>query len=212
MPVEWNEDDPGDLPVIYRNLRRILLQILKDAPIRSLPTTALAQDWHREIYKGVRLPLPYFAGEIRDSDPQFPELFGYEVIVGNSYGAPSHEVPQELSRFEDSMQKAVARLDPAIPNGARPEAAIELRSVLTLCSYAHGEWIRIHPFANGNGRTARLWANWCAVRYGLPAFVRSKPRPEGLGYAIAAARSMNGDHNPMIAEFGAMLNRRLGQA
>jgi hypothetical protein len=33
-----------------------------------------------------------------------------------------------------------------------------MRSTLLLAAILHGEWVRIHPFANGNGRTARLWA------------------------------------------------------
>ncbi|HEX6899190.1 MAG TPA: Fic family protein [Thermoanaerobaculia bacterium] len=212
MPVEWNEDDPRDLPVIQKNLNRVLRQILHEASSRQTPTVALAQGWHREVYRDVRLPVPYFAGEIRDSDSRFPELFGYEVIIGNHYGAPSRDVPEELSNFEAAMRQAVRRLDSVIPVGARPDSTDLLRSVLTLCAYSHGEWIRIHPFANGNGRTARIWADWCAVRYGLPAFVRLTPRPEGLGYALAAARSMRGDHNPMIVEMNAMLNQGLWQS
>lgn len=66
----------------------------------------------------------------------------------------------------------------------------ELFAVVELSAGAHGEWIRIHHYANGNGRTARLWANWVAVRYGLPSFVRIKPRPGGLLYAQAAQSSM----------------------
>jgi fido (protein-threonine AMPylation protein) len=209
LPVEWNDDDPGDVPTIVENLRQILLQIRHEAPSRRQPTVALAQDWHRRTYKGVRLPVAYFAGEIRDSDIKYPELFGYEVIVGGSPGVPSWEVPSELACFEESIQQAVDRLDPVLPVGTRPKRTAELDSVLTLCAYAHGEWIRIHPFANGNGRTARLWANWCAVRYGLPDFVRLKPRPEELGYAVAATWSMTGDHRRMVAEFDAMLRRRL---
>ena len=209
MPVEWNEDDPRDLSVIQENLRRILRQILQEAPSRQQPTVALAQGWHSEIYRNVRLPVSYFAGEIRDSDSRFPELFGYEVIIGNHYGAPSRDVPEELANFEAAMRQAVGRLDPILPFGERPASTAELHSVLTLCAYSHGEWIRIHPFANGNGRTARLWANWCAARYGLPAFVRLRPRPEGLGYALAAARSMRGDHNPMIVELARMLDQVL---
>lgn len=209
MPAEWNEDDPRDLPVIQNNLRQILRQILKSAPERGLPTAALAQGWHRRIYQGVRLPVDYFAGEFRDSDSRFPKLFGYEVIVGGHAGVASREVPSELASLEVGLQQAVNNLDRIIPVGVRPSGTAELHAVLTLCAHAHGEWIRIHPFANGNGRTARLWANWRATRYRLPAMVQLKPRPDNLGYAAAAARSMTGDHWPMIAELVAMLGGRL---
>lgn len=35
-----------------------------------------------------------------------------------------------------------------------------------LAAVVHGEWVRIHPYANGNGRIAGTWANWVATRYG----------------------------------------------
>jgi hypothetical protein len=102
LPVDWNADDPNDLPVIQSNLSQILRQILKEAPERSLPTIALAQGWHRRIYQGVRLPVDYFAGEIRNSDSRFPELFGYEVIVGGHAGVASWEVPAELASYRSA--------------------------------------------------------------------------------------------------------------
>jgi fido (protein-threonine AMPylation protein) len=165
----------------------------------------MAQAWHRQIYEGATLPVWYFAGEIRDSDPHYPELFGYEVGVGVAEGVPSAEVPAELARFEASMQAAVRQLDAVVPVGSAV-GATTLGSVVTLCALAHGEWVRIHPFANGNGRTARLWADWCAVRYGLPPFVRLKPRPAGNAYSLAASRSMLGDHEPTIRVFLDMLD------
>ena len=73
----------------------------------------------------------------------------------------------------------------------------------------HGEWIRIHPFANGNGRIARLWANWIGLRYGLPAFVALRPRPAGTDYASVATASMRGDHDAMVPVFKAMLDATL---
>jgi fido (protein-threonine AMPylation protein) len=165
----------------------------------------MAQAWHRQIYEGASLPVWYFAGEIRDSDPQYPELIGYEVGVGAAEGVRSSDVPDELGQFEESMQAAVDRLDRVTAvNLTALEIGI-LGSIVTLCALAHGEWIRIHPFANGNGRTARLWADWCAVRYGLPPFVRLKPRPSGNTYARAAAQSMHGDHEPTVQVFLDML-------
>jgi fido (protein-threonine AMPylation protein) len=172
----------------------------------------MAQEWHRQVYAGVRLPVTYFAGEIRDSDSRFPELYGYEVAVGPQRGVESRLVPAELEGFETAMNEAVAALDPVIPGNGSPTDVAQLRSVLTLCAHAHGEWVRIHPFANGNGRIARLWANWCALRYGLPPFVKLKPRPEGYLYAAASALSMRGEHELTVAIFADMLDRHLAAA
>jgi len=209
LAIAWNEDDPRDAAVLVQNLTHVLGQIARQASLRQPPSVRMAQEWHRRIYEGVRLPVPYYAGEIRDSDTRFPELYGYEVRIGLQRGVESKRVPEELASFETAMQSAVASLDPAILSGARPADAAQLRSVLTLCAYAHGEWVRIHPFANGNGRTARIWANWCALRYGLPPFVRLKPRPEGRSYATASALSMRGDHQVMVAVFAEMLDLHL---
>ncbi|HEY4563269.1 MAG TPA: Fic family protein [Thermoanaerobaculia bacterium] len=209
MPVAWNEDDPRDEAVLVRNLGQVLRELVQGSPLRQVPSVAMAQEWHRKIYEGIRLPVAYFAGEIRDSDPRFPELDGYEVQVGRHLGMPSSQVPSELANYEAALREAVAVLDAEIPVGRYPDGPDQLLSLLTLLAYAHGEWVRIHPFANGNGRTARLWANWCALRYSLPAFVRLKPRPEGSLYANAAAASMDGDHQRMIAVFAEMLDQYL---
>lgn len=210
MAIPWNEDDPRDATLIVKNITDLLRQISRRARLRQPPTVEMAQAWHRQIYKGVRLPVNYYAGEVRDSDTSFPELYGYEVSVGPQRGVESSLVPRQLASFEEAMKKAVAVLDPAIPAGGNPADPAQLRSVLTLCAYTHGEWVRIHPFANGNGRTARLWANWCALRYGVPPFVRLKPRPAGDLYSTASALSMQGDHQAMVAVFADMLDRHLG--
>ena len=209
MPIPWNEDDPRDAALLVQNLTDLLRQIARQAPLRLTPAVAMAQEWHRQVYRDVKLPVPYYAGEIRDSDSKFPELYGYEVRVGRQRGVESRFVPQQLARFERAMKRSVAALDPVIPAGSSPTDERQLRSVLTLCAYAHGQWVRIHPFANGNGRIARIWANWCALRYGLPPFVRLKPRPEGNLYATASALSMRGDHQAMIVVFADMLDQYL---
>ncbi len=209
MPVPWNDDDPRDLAVIEQNLGRVLRRIVERAPRREAASVAMAQTWHRRVYRSVPLPVPYYAGGIRGADPDLPELFSYEVAVGASPGVPSRYVTRELERYERFMVQAVGRLDPQIPVGERPTEPGAVHSVLTLCAISHGEWVRIHPFANGNGKTARLWANWCALRYGLPPFVRLRPRPAGDAYASAAADSMRGDHRAMAIAFLDLLTRHL---
>jgi Fic family protein len=208
MATAWNEDPPGSEQRILANATELLRAIAADAGARLPPSVALAQEWHRRLYTGVALPVPYYAGEPRDSDPARPELIGYEVVVGRSAGTPSAEVPAALADFERRARLAVSRLDTAILVGAKPREGTELAGVLALCAALHGEWVRIHPFANGNGRIARVWANWAALRYRLPPFVTVKPRPS-QPYGLAAMASMGGDHSVTVAVFDQMLRERL---
>lgn len=211
MPDPWNDDPPGSQRQIEANILGLGPQFQADVSRRPLPTVALAQDWHRSVYDGVQLPEPYYAGEIRDSDPRFPGLYGYEVHVGGLPGTPSKDVPAELAQLETRIQTVCARLDAAMPIGAPPPDDATLRAVIATCGNVHGEWVRIHPFANGNGRAGRLWATWIGMRYGLPPFIQIKPRPAGQPYAAAAAASMRGEHRLCILVFEEMLRAKLGQ-
>lgn len=209
MPIPWNDDPPGFDAQIIDNLKRIGGQVVADADRRLPPTVAMAQQWHRETYRGVPLPVPYYAGEIRDSDPTYPELFGYEVSVGTAPGVPSADVPAALAGFEAGLRAVVARMDGVIAVGAQPATVTDLYATLEIAAIAHGEWVHIHPLANGNGRIARLWVNWVAVRYGLPFFLALKPRPVNLIYAAAAAASMRDDHRPMVVALLTLLNQHI---
>ncbi|MGH2873041.1 MAG: Fic family protein [Solirubrobacteraceae bacterium] len=205
MPTPW-EGQSADAPKIAANAAKVLSRIASAADQREFPTVALAQQWHRDLYDGIARPFDYYAGEFRDSDENFPDLIGYEVQVGGVLGVPAAQVPQALHRFELGAQTAAAQLDAVIAVGADPSGMMpaELHGVLTYCAVLHGNWVRIHPFANGNGRTARLWANWAALRYGLPPFVTVKPRPRHP-YGAAAAASMVGSDQMMLAVMGQML-------
>jgi len=209
VPIPWNDDPPGFDGRIIDNLKRVGGQVVADATLRLPPTAAMAQGWHRATYRGVPLPVPYYAGEIRDSDPTFPELFGYEVLIGTAPGMPSADVPAALAGFEAGVKAVVARLDDVVAVGRQPSTVTDLYAILEIAAIAHGEWVRIHPLANGNGRIARLWVNWVAVRYGLPFFLALKPRPADLIYDAAAATSMRGDHRPMVTALLTLLNQHI---
>jgi fido (protein-threonine AMPylation protein) len=197
MPVAWDSDHPHDERQLAGNVRTVLQRIVSEASERQPPSIAMAQQWHRDLYVGIKLPVDYYAGEFRDSDARFPELFGYEVRVGQHLGVPSGDLPDALASFETALIDAVAVVDAAIFDHEISGEAAEL--YVTVVAVVHGEWIRIHPFANGNGRTARLWAQWLAARLDLPPLFRVKPRPDDGMYSQAAQSSMTGDHSQMRA-------------
>ena len=212
MAVPWNDDPAGWDSRIEENLDSVGNAVVAQASLRAAPTITMVQDWHRDTYRGVPLPVSYYAGEIRDSDSRFPELIGYEVAVGTAMGTPSPDVSDALADFEAGLQVIVARMDSAIAVDRRPSTIADLVAVLEVGAIAHGELARIHPFANGNGRIARLLANWAFVRYGLPFFLTLKPRPGNVLYASAAAASMRGDHRPMLIAFLTLLNQHISSS
>jgi len=118
-------------------------------------------------------------------------------------------VAGELAHFEAKLQTLVAEMDALLPPGHEPDAD-ELAAIVDLCSWVHAEWVRIHPFANGNGRTARLWANSLAMRYGLPPFIRLRPRPDA-DYGDAGAAAMQGDWRPTVDVFRRLLDDSLNE-
>ncbi len=145
------------------------------------------------------MPDPRYVGAFR-GEPGMEDL---QVKVDGYFGVAAAEVSTALEDFERKLQMLVAALDAELPMGKAPDAD-QLAAILDTCAWIHSEWVRIHPFANGNGRMARFWANGIAMRYGLPPFVRLRPRPNS-GYGGAGEKAMQGDWKPTASVFRRLL-------
>ncbi|MBZ2387327.1 Fic family protein [Anaerococcus murdochii] len=68
-------------------------------------------------------------------------------------------------------------------------------NAIELASYVHAEFVRIHPFQDGNGRTARLLLNFMLMKAGYqPVIIEAKDRPiyyESLNDYAAAGNLEN---------------------
>jgi hypothetical protein len=192
----WDEDSPQ----LRKNLAQILQEIAQSASQRKIPTLEAARRWQTLAMEGLDAPDSRFVGAFRGE----PGLQRVQVKVGSNFGVDSEKVAEELAHFETKLQEVVARLDALLPIGLEPDVD-QLAAIIDLCAWVHAEWVRIHPFANGNGRTARLWANSLAMRYGVPPFIRLRSRPDA-GYGEAGARAMQGDWKPTAVAFRRLLN------
>jgi len=199
-------DWDGDSPQLRKNLAQVLDAIIRSAERREVPKVETARRWQSLLMEGLKVPDARFTGAFRGESG----LENVQVRVGSQYGVDAAEVAMALARFENKLQNLVAELDAMLPAGQAPDSD-QLAAIVDLCAWVHAEWVRIHPFGNGNGRTARLWANCIAVRYGLPPFVRLRPRPNS-GYAEAGAKAMRGDWKPTANAFRQMLERFLTDA
>ncbi|GAB5559985.1 MAG: hypothetical protein SynsKO_16320 [Synoicihabitans sp.] len=194
MP-DWDADSPR----LRKNLTKLLSEIRNQARSRQRPGLSDAQNWHRKMMAGLTPPEPTMVGRFRGADP----LAELEVLVGSYPGVASAEVAAATTDFEATLTRILNHLDTHIPSGSVPNSD-QLSAVIEACAWAHAEWVRIHPFANGNGRTARLWANAIAMRYGLPPFIRLRPRPN-FGYEAASGAAMRGQSQPTVLAFRRML-------
>ncbi len=218
----WDDDDPADLPTIAANTSALLGRLRISAPARPMPAADDICGWHTAIYAGCNVPVAGYVGHFR-GDQGVPELVGYEVGVGptqpdgypDRVGRWSAELPAALSSLFTGVTAALAQLDEVLAPGQRPTSVDELEAVVGLTALVHGEWLRLHPFANGNGRTGRLWVAFIALRYSVPIFVSVKPRPADVAYERAARASMGrpptfaGDHSTAVAVFGHLLSLAL---
>ena len=195
MP-DWDEDSPR----LRQNLARVLEEIVQASQARETPTLKAAKHWHILVMQGLTVPDARYVGAFRGE----PGLENLQARIGANYGVASAKVASELRRFEIKLQTLVAQLDALLPIGQEPDTD-QLAAIVDLCAWVHAEWVRIHPFANGNGRTARLWANSLAMRYGLPPFVRLRPRPNS-GYGSAGAKAIHGDWQTTSRVFRRLLD------
>lgn len=108
--------------------------------------------------------------------------FKLENYVGGpaGVGIPAVEVPREVGLLADDV------------NGYLEEG----RRSLTIAAYLHAKIFDIHPFADGNGRTARLLMNGVLLAMGMPPIV-VHAQNHGAYHAALDVFHLEGDLEPL---------------
>lgn len=122
-----------------RNVLEALQGISEQAQGGSVPqiTRALICDYNRQILEGTERPADVVPGSVRR----------HMVGVGRYAGAPAEDCEYLLERLAGWLNSEAFRSeDPAVQFAGHFLAAV--------CAHVYIAWI--HPFADGNGRTARL--------------------------------------------------------
>ena len=110
---------------------------------------------------------------------------GAVMITGSDYSPPPAErVPQEMASLGDYISK--------ITNTDAPTPEWPL-----VCAAASHAWLaQIHPFADGNGRTARLLMNLILRRHDYPVCIITVQ--DRLRYIQALEDSQTSDLTPLL--------------
>lgn len=201
MNTEWKPGCPDWITengsrIAEQKRRRVLNKLVRKDHTK-LPSAEMVKSWHKEMFEGIA-PHSDYVGQFRDKEHTSYCLQDYEVVVGDLPGTDSSRVIFEVEAFFKNFNAKLLSLESSFRvEGGRPPNLDEVSRVVELAAWVHGEWVRIHPFANGNGRTARLLTNYVLIRFGFgPAFA-IRPRPD-QPYGLAARASMKeGDHRLM---------------
>jgi fido (protein-threonine AMPylation protein) len=216
--ASWHEDDPRNLSLIQTNAAQLITELRAAAAERILLTSEEVCRWHARLYAGCKVPIAGYVGHFR-GDPAVKELINYEVGLGaplkdgnlEKMGVWARRVSEEMAAVLAGLNAVFADLDDQLPVGEPPSTADQILQVISFAALAHGEFLRVHPFANGNGRIARLLVAFICLRYGVPMFLHIKPRPESDDYLRASRDSMGrppdfvGNHTTTTAVFAHML-------
>jgi fido (protein-threonine AMPylation protein) len=214
----WQEDDPRNLSLIQSNAAQLIKELRAAAAERVPLTCEELCRWHAQLYAGCEVPVAGYVGHFR-GDPVIKELIDYEVGLGarlkdgnlEKMGVWARRVSNEMKAVLAGLNAVFADLDARLPLGKPPSTADQILQVISFAALAHGEFLRVHPFANGNGRIARLLVAFICLRYGVPMFLHIKPRPESEDYLRASRDSMGrppdfvGNHTTTTAVFAHLL-------
>jgi Fic family protein len=199
-PVWGGDVDTAELRA---NLGRLAADIADHAQSGAIPDVYTPRAWHERTFENVPVPSDAYRGGYRGES--HPHLVDYANAVGGVLGVLPNQVAGELRRFFTWLRTEIRRLDGRIERFERdfgqevPEHHwLDFDAdLIKVAARAHGEWVRIHPFVNGNGRTARMWVLWLTSRYDLDPLLPLRPRPP-IPYDDAGHASMwAGDHGPM---------------
>lgn len=135
-----------ELQNIFDAFNEISDRILKGEETRL--TSARICDYNRRILEGLELDQDAVPGEIRR----------HSVVVGRYRAAPAEDCEYLLQRLADWLESS--DFDPPDPDWILPWSVLK-----AVCAHLYLTWI--HPFGDGNGRTARLMELQLLLRAGV---------------------------------------------
>ena len=194
---EWVNPEPFEkLPFIATAASRLVSVFVKQNKNKYILGHGDLKDWHRALFERV-VPVPYYAGNYRSKDLAFPCL-DTGIHVAGVRGAEASEVPKLMAAFSRQISEHMITTDRFVDAESNP--LIKLQAVVQLAAFASGSVIQIHPFLNGNGRIARLLANFILNRYGyrMPFYIA---RPGTADYALASAEAMRTGNFTLLYQY-----------
>ncbi|RQT65784.1 hypothetical protein DF043_05730 [Burkholderia cepacia] len=196
---KWDYEKHPDQACVADRCRQILIH-LRTAKIDHAQRLTDSRTQHFELFNGLTpTECTYLAGHYRGE--AFPCLRYYDVGVGsdNRVGTASAHVTADIDLLSQQIMAILTAVDVAHTAPiAHISAEDRLLYVTEFAALVLVEFLRIHPYANGNGHIGRLLVWTILGRYGFwpKAWPLDDRPPPPYVECIVAYR--NGNKEPLV--------------
>jgi len=197
-PTWEYEDFPDYTSVIQSELKDILIGI-RQVKVDTYTEAKNTREFHSKVFHKLTPDCcPYYAGHYRGED--FECLKGYRVSVRGDIrvGFDPAVVEVAMEGISGRIGRAVENLDKIFsPDGQMPQKDKILRLVAVAACFFE-LFLKIHPYANGNGHSARYLVWVILGRYDL--WLKDwpiDPRPKDPPYTSLIWEYRNGNKSPL---------------
>lgn len=199
MDWDYEKYDGGHKGRPHGKVAARCVGILRKLRRGTLDKTSLLSDTrpvHLTLFRGLTpAGMTYFAGNYRGSP--YPVLDAYNVQIGGQPGTFAPYVAQDMAIFSNMMATALQDVSHHLAMSHLPEDEQVLYAT-TFATWALVTFLRIHPYANGNGHISRfiVWAFMGSFDI-WPKSWPFESRP-GHPYDANIARYVANDRDPLI--------------
>ena len=200
-PKRWEYDD---IPNVREMLAERAAQLLLDLKSKAVDTAASAVDTrptHEMLFDGMApKACPYYAGHYRGEN--YKCLLHCSVMIRSDprVGSPPDSVLREMRDFSTAITTGLEQLDAAaarVVEGKGSRAGLLVR-IVKFGAKAFEHFLRVHPYANGNGHAARFLICALLGRYDFwPKSWIIEPKPPDPPYTVAIVQYRSGITEPL---------------
>lgn len=141
----------------------------------------------------------YYAGNYRGSHQKCLRNYNVGILGDSLVGTQAAKVFGEITKFGTAIVHATELIDSALTSADKPiDPTDRVIAVVRVACDAFVRFLTIHPFADGNGHTARVLLWIILFRFGyIPDKWTIEPRPPFPDYSESIAKHRRGDTAPL---------------
>jgi len=185
--------------ILTEEVRNILLNLRKKE-IDPIENSVNTKQIHNQMFRKLTpTGYPYYAGHYRGENYRCLKYHRVTIRSDRRVGYPPHQVIGYMTELDKIIRTSIKALDQGmnIPN-VQMALKEKISYLVAVACRIFEYFLRIHPYVNGNGHTARfcIWA--ILGRYDIwPQKWSIDPRPPDPPYTDLIVEYRNGNPQPL---------------